>query len=146
MVSSQPCDCLRGVSVFFLMIRRPPRSTRTDTLFPYTTLFRSKIAESIVRGNHCAPVRGNAFQGDPDFRIELGHSVDIQLGARSVIGAMRRVGLHKAIGNVARIDHAIAQTLPCMRIDVTLSMRVVTMALRSEERRVGKGSVSECRS
>src|SRR3546814_12152290 len=28
-------------SVFFLMIRLPPRSTRTDTLFPYTTLFRS---------------------------------------------------------------------------------------------------------
>src|SRR3546814_4028910 len=29
---------------FFLMIRRPPRSTRTDTLFPYTTLFRSRQA------------------------------------------------------------------------------------------------------
>src|SRR3546814_3444678 len=29
------------MSCFFLMIRRPPRSTRTDTLFPYTTLFRS---------------------------------------------------------------------------------------------------------
>src|SRR3546814_9910623 len=29
---------------FFLMIRRPPRSTRTDTLFPYTTLFRSQQA------------------------------------------------------------------------------------------------------
>src|SRR3546814_14507355 len=29
------------VVCFFLMIRRPPRSTRTDTLFPYTTLFRS---------------------------------------------------------------------------------------------------------
>src|SRR3546814_4878505 len=28
--------------VFFLMIRLPPRSTRTDTLFPYTTLFRSR--------------------------------------------------------------------------------------------------------
>src|SRR3546814_4784735 len=27
---------------FFLMVRRPPRSTRTDTLFPYTTLFRSR--------------------------------------------------------------------------------------------------------
>src|SRR3546814_8508328 len=27
--------------VYYLMIRRPPRSTRTDTLFPYTTLFRS---------------------------------------------------------------------------------------------------------
>src|SRR3546814_12195093 len=31
-----------GILFFFLlMIRRPPRSTRTDTLFPYTTLFRS---------------------------------------------------------------------------------------------------------
>src|SRR3546814_1057456 len=29
------------IFIFFLMIRRPPRSTRTDTLFPYTTLFRS---------------------------------------------------------------------------------------------------------
>src|SRR3546814_4018272 len=32
--------------VFFLMIRRPPRSTRTDTLFPYTTLFRSRSVPS----------------------------------------------------------------------------------------------------
>src|SRR3546814_11391396 len=31
------------VFFFFLMIRRPPRSTRTDTLFPYTTLFRSML-------------------------------------------------------------------------------------------------------
>src|SRR3546814_20544438 len=29
--------------IFCLMIRRPPRSTRTDTLFPYTTLFRSGL-------------------------------------------------------------------------------------------------------
>src|SRR3546814_4637204 len=35
--------------VFFLMIRRPPISTRTDTLFPYTTLFRSSFREQ-VRG------------------------------------------------------------------------------------------------
>src|SRR3546814_9003468 len=37
---------------FFLMIRRPPRSTRTDTFFPYTTLFRSNscsLASSPVR-------------------------------------------------------------------------------------------------
>src|SRR3546814_11985326 len=33
---------LRLSVFFFLMIRRPPRSTRTDTLFPYTTLFRSQ--------------------------------------------------------------------------------------------------------
>src|SRR3546814_12295398 len=36
---------------FFLMIRRPPRATRTDTLFPYTTLFRS-IADH--RAQHAA--------------------------------------------------------------------------------------------
>src|SRR3546814_4686688 len=34
------CFC---IVFFFLMIRRPPRSTRTDTLFPYTTLFRSLL-------------------------------------------------------------------------------------------------------
>src|SRR3546814_19896288 len=33
--------CRHSLFFFFLMIRRPPRSTRTDTLFPYTTLFRS---------------------------------------------------------------------------------------------------------
>src|SRR3546814_17174186 len=35
---------------FFLMIRRPPRSTRTDTLFPYTTLFRSPLRPATVTG------------------------------------------------------------------------------------------------
>src|SRR3546814_15485387 len=46
--------------VFFLMIRRPPRSTRTDTLFPYTTLFRSEsdagrlqLARVSLRGYAC---------------------------------------------------------------------------------------------
>src|SRR3546814_14070994 len=34
---------------FFLMIRRPPRSTRTDTLFPYTTLFRSSFGIHTAR-------------------------------------------------------------------------------------------------
>src|SRR3546814_10695546 len=40
------------VCFVFLMIRRPPRSTRTDTLFPYTTLFRS-----LVEGPRRRPVR-----------------------------------------------------------------------------------------
>src|SRR3546814_11917244 len=40
--------------LFFLMIRRPPRSTRTDTLFPYTTLFRSQVSieETALRFNN----------------------------------------------------------------------------------------------
>src|SRR3546814_4274602 len=37
--------CILFRLFFFLMIRRPPRSTRTDTLFPYTTLFRSFYIE-----------------------------------------------------------------------------------------------------
>src|SRR3546814_15592366 len=45
---------------FFLMLRRPPRSTRTDTLFPYTTLFRSSsfipflkvLLDSVQRLSH----------------------------------------------------------------------------------------------
>src|SRR3546814_1960596 len=51
----------------FLMIRRPPRSTRTDTLFPYTTLFRSwtvavsfleasSPSKNVAPGNHADPV------------------------------------------------------------------------------------------
>src|SRR3546814_13341841 len=41
---------------FFLILRRPPRSTRTDTLFPYTTLFRSAMAG-------CVGVAGSAMIG-----------------------------------------------------------------------------------
>src|SRR3546814_10016584 len=42
---------------FLLMIRRPPRSTRTDTLFPYTTLFRSwpKRSRTNVAAGTCTP-------------------------------------------------------------------------------------------
>src|SRR3546814_10741999 len=43
---------------FFLMIRRPPRSTRTDTLVPYTTLFRS--LRRYRRGRHVRHRRGAA--------------------------------------------------------------------------------------
>src|SRR3546814_16617865 len=41
---------------FFLMIRRPPRSTRTDTLFPYTTLFRSARAGARRRAPRRRPL------------------------------------------------------------------------------------------
>src|SRR3546814_2191825 len=46
------------VFVFYLMIRRPPRSTRTDTLFPYTTLFRSPDTGSNVRRRAGAAAAG----------------------------------------------------------------------------------------
>src|SRR3546814_11752637 len=43
------------ISFFFLMIRRPPRSTRTDTLFPYTTLFRSAGARRALPDRYRRP-------------------------------------------------------------------------------------------
>src|SRR3546814_9182386 len=51
------CGCLLLLLVaffcsFFLMIRRPPRSTRTDTLFPYTTLFRSMSVGARYTGSN----------------------------------------------------------------------------------------------
>src|SRR3546814_14828945 len=42
--------CYYSLYFFFLKIRRPPRSTRTDTRFPYTTLFRSAQRENPVSG------------------------------------------------------------------------------------------------
>src|SRR3546814_13366898 len=45
---------------FFLMIRRPPRSTRTDTLFPYTTLFRSpahRVRHTFFEGQRWFPAQ-----------------------------------------------------------------------------------------
>src|SRR3546814_14017751 len=64
------CSCCL---FFFLMIRRPPRSTRTDTLFPYTTLFRSVaggadgVAEARPDVGDC---RGGA--GDGGDEVEAG--------------------------------------------------------------------------
>src|SRR3546814_2230918 len=51
--------------VVFLMIRRPPRSTRTDTLFPYTTLFRSLPGDAQGRGD-------GGLQPERDLGRDLG--------------------------------------------------------------------------
>src|SRR3546814_11040729 len=49
------------VVIFFLMIRRPPRSTRTDTLFPYTTLFRSYSSHALHSQPNTSGWRGMPF-------------------------------------------------------------------------------------
>src|SRR3546814_9711331 len=88
---------------FFLMIRRPPRSTRTDTLFPYTTLFRSiwrcsKPSASARPPTRSAPVssairgKSRAFHGKagtalgrgdrPWHRHVLGKAADMDVALR----------------------------------------------------------------
>src|SRR3546814_14996779 len=59
------CILSTSFMLFFLMIRRPPRSTRTDTRFPYTTLFRSRrtheaaVAPSLGEGKQrCEEIVG----------------------------------------------------------------------------------------
>src|SRR3546814_15886477 len=62
---------------FFLMIRRPPRSTRTDTLFPYTTLFRSK-------GSLVAPDRLR-FDFSPPTAVEAAALAEIESDVNAYI-------------------------------------------------------------
>src|SRR3546814_16541360 len=62
--------------LFLLMIRRPPRSTRTDTLFPYTTLFRSG-AVAFARppvGDGAAGQAGANLVGERGGAVETGRS------------------------------------------------------------------------
>src|SRR3546814_11591016 len=77
-----------GCFVFFLMIRRPPRSTRTDTLFPYTTLFRSAGRAAAVAGcgggrlDPCARRRGGGRRAARPRRARL--SLGRPTGGRSL--------------------------------------------------------------
>src|SRR3546814_9910080 len=62
------------------MIRRPPRSTRTDTLFPYTTLFRSPLRPSLpelcATGCHFIPINPTSAYGAPGRSEE--HTSELQ--------------------------------------------------------------------
>src|SRR3546814_3139851 len=58
------------------MIRRPPRSTRTDTLFPYTTLFRSIAGGRLLRGARRLSTRSSGVHR-PDRRSEE-HTSELQ--------------------------------------------------------------------
>src|SRR3546814_19700805 len=69
---------MKIVVFFFLMIRRPPRSTRTDTLFPYTTLFRSQPADRAQHGFEPMAQRAQPGRG----LGRRGHALEIELNRR----------------------------------------------------------------
>src|SRR3546814_20088567 len=64
--------------VFFLMIRRPPRSTRTDTLFPYTTLFRSATACPGASRPCCRPTATMPARRSSAIRRSEEHTSELQ--------------------------------------------------------------------
>src|SRR3546814_14508026 len=53
------------------MIRRPPRSTRTDTLFPYTTLFRSQRGRGVGRSIYSTVESWAAARGATEIRLAV---------------------------------------------------------------------------
>src|SRR3546814_14548079 len=128
------------------MIRRPPRSTRTDTLFPYTTLFRSGAGRIIAIDTRAAPLeRARAF------------------GATDVVQAAIDDPRHEALVDRIRamtggrgVDHAFEATgIAALAFTPLLLARNGGNAIqvsgahgevRSDERRVGKECVSPCRS
>src|SRR3546814_12606732 len=78
----------RLIVFFFLMIRRPPRSTRTDTLFPYTTLFRSSRRIGRLSGvlhlHEVAP-------GVGPRAVEVGEAVDRSEEHTSELQSLMRI-------------------------------------------------------
>src|SRR3546814_20608206 len=115
------------MSCFFLMIRRPPRSTRTDTLFPYTTLFRSPESGLFVNIPEQGEIEGLATSdgycpvppgsGDPASRL-LAQPAQVRAAARGLF------------------DEPISSLL---------ALRAAQLGDRSEESRVGKERVRTCR-
>src|SRR3546814_12220949 len=96
------------------MIRRPPRSTRTDTLFPYTTLFRSqRDAETLAVADEVSPVRVFTRQhAERTQEAEQRFATTSRFGDEQdfLVGAERdELGTH-AVGAIARFTDCKAQT------------------------------------
>src|SRR3546814_12736633 len=77
--------------IFFVMIRRPPRSTRTDTLFPYTTLFRALVDRCInTQFDQPVTVRIHALQAE---RIATAQILDCAIAADAALEAVLNLRL-----------------------------------------------------
>src|SRR3546814_11128788 len=122
------------------MIRRPPRSTRTDTLFPYTTLCRS-----VEAGLEPAEVRRrNVIPADAfPHTTAMGVTYDIGDYEQALDLVLDAAGYEDLRAEQARRRAADEQVQ--LGIGVSLYVEVTAGPRRSEERRVGKEVVSKCR-
>src|SRR3546814_17510302 len=116
------------------MIRRPPRSTRTDTLFPYTTLFRSGCL-GILTGQI-------DFLGDIEGKFYLRFTIRVEILQRSKPDFQ---GSHQ--NGIIEIRFALEIVMEVRLRHVGLARHLVDgrSVKRSEERRGGKACVSTCR-
>src|SRR3546814_11212365 len=113
-------------SMFFLMIRRPPRSTRTDTLFPYTTLFRSLA----LLGEVVATTRNGLLASGSSCEVaDFDRPEELQpLIARTAPDVVVNAAATTAV------DRAEREPAPAFRAN----------AQRTDYRRLGKEGASTC--
>src|SRR3546814_12068469 len=114
------------------MIRRPPRSTRTDTLFPYTTLFRSDVVIGVL------DIRPAGQRRD---RVSRRH--EIEVGRRLLVIPAHTEIERQPIGDLP-IVLKVQDELEVVRADEGIAIARVGreregVGDRSEERREGKG-------
>src|SRR3546814_11884774 len=109
------------------MLRRPPRSTRTDTLLPYTTLSRFSVPIDSPETMASGPVLGEDDLKPP--------------GERKV--ELRKLGPRRFDGSVPGVNGSTLLCFPGATSPFLL--RTGNVRRRSEERRVGKGVVSKFR-
>src|SRR3546814_15391224 len=103
------------------MILRPPRSTRTDTLCPYTTLFRSLLVSGALLGRHRLRAAADeilidvvrlAPQAADDVQIAIG--VAVERAGRHVAGA-QHIAL-ELLGDVADVRHLVEVLVELLRL------------------------------
>src|SRR3546814_12729136 len=120
------------------MQRRPPRSTLTDTLFPYTTLFRSTEHFHAEKGwSQTAQDVLEGVSRPVERRKQLGYSSGMSFtDHQSMSGAPARI----CVQAVARASASVAGAMSRPR-----KVHSSISSIRSEERRGGKECVSTCR-
>src|SRR3546814_10944358 len=137
------------------MIRRPPRSTRTDTLFPYTTLFRS-LAYSSINNIGFALIGLAAASPEGVAAVLFYMTVYVAMTMGSFICVLQMRDLDgRPVETIASLS-GLSRTRPGLA--AALAVLMFSLAgipplfgfwpkfLRSEERVVGKGGVRKCRS
>src|SRR3546814_13600026 len=134
------------------MIRRPPRSTRTDTLFPYTTLFRSLLGYARVskaEDQDTAP-QIEALEAAGCTRVYEEHASGGRWDRPELHRLLDRLepGDVLAVWKLDRLSRSLTDLLLILdRVEKAgAGFRSLTENIRPEERRVGKECVSTVRS
>src|SRR3546814_6864406 len=106
--------------LLFLLIRRPPRSTRTYTLFPYTTLFRSQRGGVVGAVTHHEHVAAAALELAHDVDLVLRQQVATRFGdaqlARNRLDILRMVAREQHDARDARSEEHTSELQSLMRI------------------------------